>query len=398
MKLNRKIILILCCVVSIVGLLTGCAMLPKNKIAKSATNYNLVVERVGNEMLLLNIVRASKRHPMYFTGLNLLRGSVSYEISTGQITIPFGKIGSGYHGAYTAVSPTLGYSSNPVFDVVVLDNKDFYNAMMTTVPLETIDYFLQQGWPREMLLHLFVRRIDHTKNGEILYKYQNYPENIEEFEKFQNKLREIFSGEWNIEAKMTPTLIGNKVNAKDAADLKKLIEVAKAGLDLKQNQLISNKIDYEFHCRDKNRNEIQVRVAEPGSSLSVKEEDKNKDVYILHLRSPEAILYYLGEIMRVELNTDYIPTIRCYADRCKGKPDAPLFVVHKKTYKDISPYVAVTYEGTKYVIPRSPDDESDDGCSIDRSMHVLSFISLIIGKQKTYGQIPTTGVVSTIGR
>lgn len=165
MKINRKIILTICCGVILASLLTGCAMLPKNKIAKSATNYNLVVERAENEMLLLNIVRASKRHPMYFTGLTTIRGSLTYEITTGEVTIPFGKIGSGLNGAYSAVSPVLKYSSNPVFDVAVLDNKEFYNAMMTPVPLETFYYFLQLGWPREMLLHLFILRIDSTKKG-----------------------------------------------------------------------------------------------------------------------------------------------------------------------------------------------------------------------------------------
>jgi len=362
MKLNRKIILMLCCGVSLVVWLTGCAMLPKNKIAKSTTNFNLVVERAANEMLLLNIVRASKRHPMYFTGLTTIRGSLSYEVSTGEITIPFGKIGSGYNGAYSAVSPALKYSSNPVFDVNVLDNKEFYDAMMTPVPLETIDYFFQQGWPREMLLHLFIRCIDYyDKKGE-MKSLRNYPGDEEEFIQFQTKLREIFSGELNIEVKKTSQSIENKIKVKD-----------------------------------KNKKKIRVIVAEPGVSLPTTE--KKEGTYILHLRSPEAILYYLGEIIRAEMKgKPFIPTIKLNPKRCAEKPDAPLFVVHKKTYKDKSPIVTVTYEGTTYVIPKSSDDESSDECSVDRSMHVLSLVSLIIGKQKTSTPVPSTGVVSIIGR
>ena len=58
-------------------LLISCGMLPKQNLANTTTDYNKVVEKAQNEMLLLNIVRASKRHPMYFTDFNLFRGSVA---------------------------------------------------------------------------------------------------------------------------------------------------------------------------------------------------------------------------------------------------------------------------------------------------------------------------------
>ena len=65
MKLNLHIILTVLSGVSLAALLAGCTR-PKD-IARITTEYNLVAEQAGNEMLLLNIVRASKRRPMYFT-------------------------------------------------------------------------------------------------------------------------------------------------------------------------------------------------------------------------------------------------------------------------------------------------------------------------------------------
>ena len=101
MKIPKQLVWKVCLAIALGGSLAGCAMLPKERIASTTTDYNLVVERVQNEMLLLNIVRASKRRPMYFTGFNLLRGSLSYNFQTGNIAIPFGNIGTGLNGAYS---------------------------------------------------------------------------------------------------------------------------------------------------------------------------------------------------------------------------------------------------------------------------------------------------------
>ena len=63
--------------------------------------------------------------------------------------------------------------------------------------------------------------------------------------------------------------------------------------------------------------------------------------------------------------------------------------------KDEKPCVSVDYEGTRYVIPGRPDKEE---CCTDRSMHVLSLVSLLIGQQKESELVPTTGMVRVIGR
>src|SRR6185369_1884388 len=128
MKIIRQILWKVCLAIGLAGFLAGCSMLPKEKISSSTTDYNLVVEKVQNEMLLLNIVRASKRRPMYFTGFNLLRGSLSYNFQTG-ITIPFGKIGTGLDGAYS-IAPSVSYSTNPSFDLAVWDSKEFTAGIM----------------------------------------------------------------------------------------------------------------------------------------------------------------------------------------------------------------------------------------------------------------------------
>src|SRR6185369_10824310 len=226
MKIIRQIMWKACLAMT----LAGCAMLPKERIASSTTDYNLVVEKVQNEMLLLNVVRASKRRPMYFTGFNLLRGSLSYNFQTGGINIPFGKIGAGLDGAYS-IAPSVSYSTSPSFDLAVWDTKEFTTGIMTPVSMDTVYYYLVKlGWPKEMLLHLLVERIELYNNDKLSAKYENYPEDKAKFEAFQAKLRELLKCRFVSRERYEP--IGPKLKAGEMVDLKQLLDVHNAGLTL----------------------------------------------------------------------------------------------------------------------------------------------------------------------
>ncbi|NQT02208.1 MAG: hypothetical protein HQ580_09305, partial [Planctomycetes bacterium] len=133
MKLNIHITLTVLSGLSLASLLTGCAIPTKEDIARSTTEFNLVAEKAGNEMLLLNIVRASKRRPMYFTSIGKLTRSMNFEYGTGGVSIPFGRIGTGTNGSYS-IAPTVGYKNSPLFDLSVLNTKEFTNGIMTPVP------------------------------------------------------------------------------------------------------------------------------------------------------------------------------------------------------------------------------------------------------------------------
>jgi len=382
MKINLKMTLKVFFMAGITSLLIGCAMLPKEKMASHSTEYNLVVEKVRNEMLLLNILRASKRHPMHFTSFNVLRGSMTYQFETGGLNIPFGSIGEGLNGSYS-IAPKVSYSTSPNFDLVVWDSQEFINGIMTPVCMETFNYYWEQGWPREMLLHLFVRKIEQkTKDGKLV-SFENYPGNEKKFKEFQEELRALFFGErrCTLGSKLKPDNIGPEIEKSDVANLKYLIEVQKAGLKLEEikgkdgektrYQLKSEKSTYEFDCGE-----------EP--------------TYKFYLRSPEAILYYLGEIMRAETENKFTPKIRV----CESQPEkeAPLFVVSVSSGNDKDASVAVEYDGTQYIIPEDLPADSHDGCRVGRSMHVLSLISQLIGLQQKGPKAPVTGVVTVIGQ
>ncbi len=377
MKLNRSIALTVLSGISLAGLLAGCYPLaPKDNMIKRTTEYNLVAEETGNQMLFLNIIRASKRRPMYFTSFGKLTGNITYEFETGSMTIPFGGIGHEWNGTYS-VAPKAAYKSSPLFDMAVLDTKEFTCGIMKPVPMTTIEYYRSQGWPKDLLWHVFIRRIDVP--GEV--PYENDPEDWKRLKRFENEIQK-----WDIvpDPNSNATKIGT-VDATQAARLKNLIEVQKAGFTLKESKtekgkwdLWSNQAKYVFRRSEK--------VLPSDTKISI--------------RSPEAILYYLGEILRVEMRTPAgedlnVPKVHSDSERPPAPP-AWLFYACKAKGKVRAPWASVDYEGDTYVIPGHAD--TDKGECTDRSMHVLSLVSQLIGQQKSSTELPATGVVNVIGR
>jgi len=399
MKITKRMVWKAGLAMSLAGFLAGCAMLPKERMSSSTTDYNLVVEKAQNEMLLLNIVRASKRRPMYFTGFNLLRGSLSYNFQTGGITIPFGKIGSGLDGAYS-IAPSVSYSTSPSFDLMVWDSKEFTAGIMTPVTMDTVYYYLVKlGWPKEMLLHLFVERIELYNHDRKLATYANDPENRKEFEEFQAKLRDLSKCKFVGLERSEP--IGPKLQARDIHDLQQLMEIHKAGLTLDSViegnnewfQLSSKKTDYFYSCNAEDKSEGNTYRIADGKGQNLPSSDDQQE-YRIFLRSPEGILYYLGEILRAEVDKGYVPMIEV----CESRPPVPLFVVNKANNSDNFSIVTVDYEGSKYSIPGDLATDPDAGCRGDRSMQVLTFVSQLIAGQKAGMNVPVTGAVTAAGR
>jgi len=449
MKRNLCFTLIILSGVSLAGLLTGCYPLaPKENMIKRTTEYNLVAERTGNEMLLLNIVRASQRRPMYFTSFGKLTGNITYEFGTGGIKIPFGAIGSGENGSYS-IAPSATYRSSPLFDMAVLDTKEFTCGIMKPVSMTTIEYYWRQGWPQEMLLYLFINRLEiREPNGVLRYGYDNDPDGPT-FGGFQKQIQ-TEKWTWDIEEDPNAACIG-KVDVNAAAQLKDLIEVQKAGLRLRQSkgekdkmELLPGQAQYIFTRVEKTEGRKKVaenaKTAKPEADRTkaeaakteaekakagkteaeeTQEENlsfglpgsaspitKDKRPYgVVYLRSPEAVLYYLGEILRAEMKAadkkecPNVPIVHSDPRRPEARP-AVLFCACKSKAKGkgkaVAPWLSVDYEGTTYVIPGCPD--TDEGNCTDRSMHVLSLVSQLIGMQKTSAELPATGVVNVIGR
>jgi hypothetical protein len=141
-----------------VSALIGCSV--ADDFSGRAVDFNMQAEQVQEQTMLLNVVRASLRRPMQFTGLQSITGSASVS-GTSTLTAPFGEA---MHRPKGAVSPDVfglsgTVSGGPSFIVPVLDTQEFYEGILNPISLQVFDYYLEQGFPPEVLFDLFVSKV-----------------------------------------------------------------------------------------------------------------------------------------------------------------------------------------------------------------------------------------------
>jgi len=147
--------------------------------------YNRAVANSTNQVLLLNVVRASQRLPTYYTRLEgdaaslglTPNGSLSLPLSNPrsfETDINTGATG-GVTGAATkavgslaSIVSNLGLqaSESNLMTLQTLDDQKYQNGMMTPVPLKNIQAFQDEGYQRDLLFLMFLSNIQVS--GELL--------------------------------------------------------------------------------------------------------------------------------------------------------------------------------------------------------------------------------------
>jgi hypothetical protein len=97
---------------------------------------------------------------MQFTGLQSITGTASVNVGS-TLSTPFGEA---THRPRGSVSPDIfglsgTVSGGPSFIVPVLDTQEFYEGILNPISLQIFDYYLEQGFPAEVLFDLFVSKV-----------------------------------------------------------------------------------------------------------------------------------------------------------------------------------------------------------------------------------------------
>ncbi|MCZ6606482.1 MAG: hypothetical protein O7A64_02270 [Alphaproteobacteria bacterium] len=415
--------------------LTACAQL---EIADRAVAYNKAVENASNRMLVLNIIRANKRYPLHFTEIVALRGDVPLSQTLG-FTIPFG----GDAASTFIFSPSTAVKSGISFDMAVLNEQDFMRGITSPVTLETFEYYLRQGWPKAVLFHVFVREIrlkqearekigtafntvcpedkekkankspdklcewaraetlagqpcgDKIKRADVKNEhYVNAPTQICRFLRFQNLFRKlrVLDMEFKIKRSNEPSSV--KTITKSSYEEKETRTAGKKTAktftkgeettdETKSVGSVSDILKFREDVKDKFK--LTTGVADAPSETTGKIE------VLFWLRSVEAMIYYLGEVTRVQ-NGDqpglppFNPKVVFGPEGKRGKGN--LFQLRKKPPGAAGAAVIVSHEGDTYHIPRE---------KYGTSMQILALISKILATHKKREQLPGTLTVRTIG-
>jgi len=439
----------------ILALSTGCIV--NKAIPASAIADNLAVEKSQNEMLLLNVLRGKDHYPMVVTGISKITGSIKAEASLNG-TIPLGSFrGDGSKSASNYVaSPTATYNWNPSFDVNVFDNNEFMRGFLTPVSSDIFAYYWNLGFYPQVLLNLMVMKIDvrkvsgcgdvgkgaagnETKVKEfILINNHEWgdvpPKELEKFgewvDQFLDKAEPYFEegraerlgpifGEETAEKALVQGLkegftLAEVTKAKEGpagkeskfqferTALPKQILTLKGGdktLESLYNWTAGNFAE-AFHEREGAAGDC---ASEDTTTQSTSDLMKGKKYTItLFLRSPEAILYYLGELARIEEGRGET------AYYCLGGKSQPLFVVRHSGECGNKSAQVTNANGVSYAIPTPvyPPPQCDSKktkwrnvtCDGGRSMEALTMVSQLIALQKSAKDMPTTSVVRVVGQ
>ncbi len=157
------------------GLLGACAVV--DPVDNRYDDISRSWAKARNESIFLNLVRASYDDPLSFTTVSNVTPSMtnatglalpSFSIGppnclpsfgpTGALTVRGCSYPTGVPGAATALGNTtannnLTVSSN--FSVSTQETSAFYNGFLRPIDLQTLNYFIRQGYSRELLFWLF---------------------------------------------------------------------------------------------------------------------------------------------------------------------------------------------------------------------------------------------------
>lgn len=237
-------------VVCLMSTLVGCSF-PSDYFGNRAIEYNREAEDATLSAMLLNIIRASQRRPMQFTGLQSVTGtsSTSGSISgsdqkahtTPYLIPPATSVVS--RVLTTAGSGTATISGGPTFTVPVLDTQEFYQGILTPIPLSVIDFYLEEGFPPELLADLFVLNIEVTRidNGSCQhFVFRNNVSDDLQFGQFQAMVDYLVASGFIAERISRTTPYGPAIPLPRASDAARAVDAyahaAQAGLDFKKDK------------------------------------------------------------------------------------------------------------------------------------------------------------------
>jgi hypothetical protein len=149
------------------GSLAACAVVDPVDSRYDTISRSLAKAR--NESILLNLARASHDHPLNFVTIANVSPSMSNTTSFGLPTFLLGRsVAAASEPAFapgrfvlfnnTTASNATSVSTN--FSVSTQETSVFYTGFLKPLDLLTVDYFIRQGYSRELLFWLFTQSVE----------------------------------------------------------------------------------------------------------------------------------------------------------------------------------------------------------------------------------------------
>jgi hypothetical protein len=321
------------------------------------------------------------------------------------------------------LTPSIGgsISHNPNFTLAVLDGDKFTRGFLKPIDQRIVAYLWDQGWPPELLLYLLVQRVEVERPSKPLDVFRNYPPNSTEFKEFGKWVKDFLAGEPKLVTVQVSDDIGPPLTGATVGTLGDLVEAAKEKLIVtavadpgQPVRLQRSRVEYCFNrkdskdCRDpwaaKSQADDEARLFEQAAGTL---RSYSGAATRIVLRSPEGILYYLGELMRVANRNEerYVPHV------CIQGHSEPLFVALPEG-SCTEAFVRARSTWGNWMIPQGSQTGTkstcEDGalfmptedpapCDPGRSMQAFRLLSQLISLQKSAEELPSPALVRVIG-
>jgi hypothetical protein len=340
-------------------------------VSAAATDYNRAIARAHNEQILLNVLRASSREPLQFNAFSEIAVSVGRSI--GIDTVASNLIA----GGRDAISPTvrLGGSGGPIVRIAPLSSQAFTDGFLRPITPEVLNLFISQGWDGEFLLPLVVG--SYTCNGVRFVNTGDGQGGVA----VRDRLAAAGST-FQLRQERTPGAIMSLMVSSDRA------------LDMLSRGVATDHVVLDVRPGSRPDTSV-VRVQQPAETRWVASAarlcdrpDQSSASFdasgeaSIQLRSPDGIIYFLGEAFRP-----------CYLERRDGcdityrKQDGILrylFRIRSSSRPPQGSAIDVEMYGTRYWIPRLDSDDTD------RTLKSVAFLNQLIALQTNPASLNTT--------
>ena len=308
-----------------------------------------------------------------------------------------------------SASPNVSYQANQNFVVQILDSQEFVSGILKPLDMKTIDYYLQQGFPRGVMLYLIIDRIEVVDDkGKVVRSIDNYP-GINQFSEFGEVVDGFIADNLKTETITDVVDLGPSIPANDIKNADLQMRIDQAGIllerDAKGDYRLRKRVNAVRFCyegsdgpdrcgasqADRERL-IRAAAAKDGTPaaeaksflLAPKQRQFAKYRYRIFPRSTEGIIYYLGEVIRFQ-NSDSTGKSLVRVPIGREGNSEPLFVLSSSGVTD--PLATISYRGTSYSAPASGT----------RTAQVVNIVRQLISLNRSAKDIPTTNVLTVVG-
>lgn len=184
-----------------------------------SARYADILEQYQINGLFQNIIRASHSRPLSFLDIPNINGSgavglsPSAGLSFNGGALPANALGNNILGGLAAITPniglTLGKSVN--FSQSSLDNAVFWKGFLTTLPPETLGYFLENNIPLELFYSMIIDQIKIQTPDGVIHTYDNNPL-LDTHQEFQRQLYQLIRNGLSPRYVISSTKIGNVIS------------------------------------------------------------------------------------------------------------------------------------------------------------------------------------------